>query len=40
MSVCEFIERDGIKLLVYRLISSIIVLRTWVEILEFGNDFY
>jgi len=40
MSVYEFIEYDGIKLLVYKLISDIIVLRTWVEILEFGNDYY
>ena len=40
MSVCEFIKRNGVKLLVYRLISIIIAMRTWNEILEFGNDFY
>jgi len=40
MSVCEFIERDAAELLVYKLISIIITMRTWVEILEFGNDFY
>lgn len=40
MSVCESIERNGAELLVYRLISIIIAMRTWNEILEFGNDFY
>ena len=32
MSVCEFIERNGAELLVYRLISIIIAMRTWNEI--------
>jgi len=40
MGVCEFIERDGAELLVYRLISIIIATRTWIEIHDFGNDFY
>ena len=40
MSVCEFIEHDDAELLVYRLISIIIAMRTWSEVLEFGNDFY
>ena len=40
MSVCEFVERDGVELLVYRLISIIIATRTWIEIHAFGNDFY
>ena len=40
MSVCEFIERNGAELLVYRLISIIIATRVWNEIHDFGNDFY
>ena len=40
MSVWEFVERNGAELLVYRLISIILSVRVWNEIIEFGNDFY
>ena len=37
---CEILNDVGAKVLAYRLISILLSVRVWTEVLEFGNDFY